>query len=329
LEEGLTDGRGNGATKNFSLIISFPPKYPHEGLPTLTFRASHVVEGKVSELSFEDTALISEMVEVAKRFSVPTADVPIAEGAVGRSLLLDLAKCFRFRIMQVVFGRPENVVVEELLSLVSSSYPSHDLEHTDIAKEAPKSTVEVIETKAYRVPCPVTSAARFSPIGLLLTFGSPILCTPVDVLVSAKGQHPKTYADMLLILRDEDFVSDRSDADVEELDEMEMIRNRSLSRQSWGSRPDDSEADNDDMSLEYSLESSDQDEPFLGIEKHQGNLRSRKSTDSLASEKLSKRSVVKSLKKRGRGIAFIRRITVARTVIITTYYMCVYRVKIA
>ena len=298
--------------RQFQLIISFPSKYPHDGVLNFTVRASLSVGGKISGVGFEDTALIVELSELARRHALLREEDTSA--APASRMLIEIAKCFRCRVLQIIHGKPENIEDEQLLTLVPGAYPStHD--GADIERDSSVQTrVDVIESKAYRIPCPVTSAGKFSPRGFLLCFGSPDIeyAFPTDSSKSplASASYPKTYADMLLMLRDEE---DMSSASSEELNEgpAERVLSRGNSGRSRSHSPDSFAFDGgaEDLSAEFS-ESS---EISLPQTRERSATKPWSSTDSWAgsehvSDKASsKRNAIKHLKKkidRGMGHSF-------------------------
>lgn len=206
------------------LIISFPPKFPQEGLPSFTVRPSFS-GGRALGLGPEGNALTSELTEIARRYS---SSLVGSESAGNKSFLMEVAKCFRWRILQLAFAKPESIEYEELLTLVPSAFPpSGDSTADLLLRQDPNATdgarLDVIEAKSYRIPCPCTSAARFSPIGMLLSFGSTKVVFTTEANNKSteviKVSYPRSYADMLLILREE---IEQDAASLSDLDEDEV-----------------------------------------------------------------------------------------------------------
>ena len=288
--------------RHFQLIIAFPSKYPQDGVLSFTVRASLSVGGKISGIGFEDTALISELSDLARRHASQREDLPSAQPP--SRMLIEIAKCFRCRVLQIILGRPENIEDEQLLTLVPGAYPStHD--GADIERdESSQTKVDVIESKAYRIPCPITSAGKFSPRGVLLSFGSPeidfVYGTDSSKALLASGSFPKTYADMLLILRDEEDWSDASSEIVNEAP-AEAILSRGNSGRSRSHSP--LSLAFDDVAIESSAEISEASEVSLPQTRDRSATKPWSSTDSWAesehvSDKASKRNAIKNLKKK-------------------------------
>lgn len=293
--------------RHFQLIIAFPSKFPLDGVLNFTVRASLSVGGKISGIGFEDTALISELSDLARRHALLREEEPSAL-APGR-MLIEIAKCFRCRVLQIIHGRPENIEDEQLLTLVPGAYPNiHD--GADLERDALSQTkVDVIESKAYRIPCPNTSAGKFSPRGFLLTFGSPeidyVYSTDFTKTPLASDSYPKTYADMLLILRDEENWSEASSEAFNEAP-AEAVLSRGNSGRSRSHSPLSFAFD--DVAHVSSAEISESSVVSLPQTRDRSATKPWSSTDSWpgsehVSDKASKRNGIKTLKKKiDRGI---------------------------
>ena len=288
--------------RHFQLIVAFPAKYPSDGVLHFTVRASLSIGGKISGVGFDDSALITELAELARRhISIRDDD---ATGCPTSRLLIEIAKCFRCRVLQIIHGKPEHVEDEKLLTLVPGSYPS-TRDSVDIDRDsATQNKVDVIESKAYRIPCPTTSAGKFSPRGLLLCFGYPRIdfefLDESSKSPNMSDKYPRTYADMLLILREDDDRSDGSsvmsnEAHLDGIPSLSNIgRSRSLSPHSMGF---DEEADEELAEVSESSELSPQHTRDRSATKPWSSTDSYPGSDKV-SERASKKSAIKNLKKK-------------------------------
>lgn len=191
----------------FSLIVSFPAKYPTEGLPTFTLRQARSRGRGGPGIDVEAQTVVLELLDIAKRLAPGRR-----EAADDASLLVEVARCFRWRVMQLVLGRPENADDETLLTLSPAAFhsgaESETLDAVLLRADLGALQREVVEAKSYGIPCPCTSGAMFSAGGMLLCFGASALdLHPARAKPPAEDSlvpYPRSYADMLLILREED-----------------------------------------------------------------------------------------------------------------------------
>ena len=147
--------------------------------------------------------------------------------------------------MQALNGKPENVADEELLSLLPAAYPhiAEPESALEYNSKTPRSR-DVIESKSYKIPCPASSAGKFSAGGRLLLFGGAkisrvrIAADQVEPSLpqgmgaashDLSSKYPRTFADMLLIRREENeediLDSDSSSLESEPvLDRLDTLR---------------------------------------------------------------------------------------------------------
>lgn len=201
-----------------SLIISFPNNFPVNGLPNFAVRAPM---GSETAINAELTAIAHAALLPSDESAHPIQDIGIdsldnnLEGIAslrfGSGFLLDIARCFRNRVLQS-WNKKANPTNETFpIKTWKAFSDTENMENTDEIlndKEDSKiNPIDVINPKDYRIPCPASSGGGFSSSGTLLCFGGAILNLGIHSISSQKiiegssVNYQKTLADYLIAER--------------------------------------------------------------------------------------------------------------------------------
>jgi hypothetical protein len=169
----------------FSLIISFPTKYPLTGSPSFTIRplssSTSKAPADIHKFVAEVTAELNNLVRNSNT-ALFQANADDSFGFIG-NLLWKIASCFRDRVVQLrcadSTSMGEDLVASGNSSIHTSSTQMVSLSDQftlSIGDDTPlqkQHMVEatVIDPRAYQVPCPRSSGAIFTNNGTLLCYG--------------------------------------------------------------------------------------------------------------------------------------------------------------